>query len=777
MISNIDLIIQILIPILIVGRDIISSIMFYLFVGIVAIVIILIPIIAHSTNAASASPLVYGCIPQGQVVRCHPSLNEFESLMTTGRVQKVSTVNLTRIDPIEGVFGNSLAVNGYRQEYFTLPNNPAINSKIFSVSFWLKQDSAYVANSAAIISHLNAKKTAGWYFQLNVTKSQTTIQFSVTNSDGKIFTVSSPFEIGVFQNVVGTFDEKELKIYVNGYLINRNNFNGSYNANPDVSLNVGLNSYDYGGPWTGLMDELRFYDRVISEIEVQKLADYSTYSRYFRASNDDGLSGYWPFDQGLMDKSGNGNDGKIIPLAVSMVFSPDGKLFYSVRDAGEIKIAKPIPTVLIEPFVRLQDPVTDAHQEILGITLDPNFAVNHFVYAYVVVKDGNTGNVFSRVMRFIESENRATDQKILIDNIPARNVPLLAGGLVFGPDDKLYVSTGYFAQIEQGQNSNLTGKVLRINRDGTIPVDNPFPNSPVYSEGHRSMYGIAFDYNSQMGIVAENDARNFDEVNLLKKGGSYGFLGQSLPSSSTSYGLQTDNVSAIKPARSYFPPITPAQAIFYDENKFPALKGKFLIVSYGERSIYAIGLNGNGSISEELVIRLPETRGHLVAIAQSPEGDIYIGGENVYKLQSIERNRNKLTYFINVLGTKNIEVADLIVNLTTKVLSMDILYKNNGSLASTEQIPQTLQIKIPKAVLGTIYVVTSEKYNQSSTGPDKIVDSFKLKETMRVTNVGNTIIDIKLNPNIVDEHTDKILIKGLSSLLAPAPSRTISILR
>ena len=48
---------------------------------------------------------------------------------------------------------------------------------------------------------------------------------------------------------------------------------------------------------------------------------------------------------------------------------------------------------------------------------------------------------------------------------------------------------------------------------------------------------------------------------------------------------------------------------------------------------------------------------------------------------------------------------------------------------------------------------------------------------MRVTNVGNTIIDIKLNPNIVNEHTDKILIKGLSSLLAPAPSRTISILR
>ena len=166
MISNIDLIIQILIPILIVGRDIISSIMFYLFVGIVAIVIILIPIIVYSANAASANPLVYGCIPQGQVVRCHPSLNEFESLMTTGRVQRVSTVNLTKIDPIEGVFGNALAVDGYRQEYFTLPNNPAIDSKIFSVSFWLKQDSAYVANSEQLFHILMPKKLQAGIFNL-----------------------------------------------------------------------------------------------------------------------------------------------------------------------------------------------------------------------------------------------------------------------------------------------------------------------------------------------------------------------------------------------------------------------------------------------------------------------------------------------------------------------------------------------------------------------------------------------------------------------------------
>lgn len=727
----------------------------------------------YSANASDLIRNLFGCIPQGQLARCHPVENQFDSLVITGQVQRLSSVNMTNIDPTEGVFGNSLAVNGYRQQYLTIPNKPEMDSKAFSVSFWLKQDPAYVANSA-IISHVNAKKNAGWFMQLNATKSPIAIQFSVTNSDGKIFTVSSPFETGVFQNVVGTFDENELKIYLNGYLIERTKYDGSYTANPDVPMNVGLNSYDYGRPWSGLIDELRFYDRAISENEIQKLTDYGTYAQS-RAANGGGLSGYWPFDEGLVDNSRNRNDGKIVLLATSMVFSPDGKLFYSVRDAGEIEIAKPISTVLEEPFVRLQNPYTNAHQDILGITLDPNFATNHFVYAYVIVKDDNTGTISSRVMRFTESENKATDQKILIDNIPTRDGAFLAGGLVFGPDDKLYVSTGYSAEIKPGQNSNLTGKVLRINRDGTIPVDNPFPNSPVYSTGHKSIYGIAFDSKTRTAIVAENDPRYYDEINLLKKGGNYGFP---LPSSSSNQSpLQTDNVSAIQPVRTYNPPIIPAQAIFYDQNKFPALKGKLLVISYAERSIYAITLNSNGSISEELAIRLPGTHGHLVSIAQSPEGDIFIGGENLYKLESIDRNRNKLTYFVNIVSSKNIEVADLTANLTKKVFAIDIVNKNNVSLSNTTQTSPTLQIKIPKVMLSGIYDVTSEKSNQSSKSSDKLVDSFKLKETMRVTNVGDTIIDIKLNRNIVDQVKDKILVKGLNSLLAPAPSRTISIFR
>ena len=121
----------------------VSSKMFFLFIGILTIIIVIL-IVVYPANAASANS-DYACIPQGQVARCHPASNKFDSLVTTSQVQMISTVNLTEIDPTEGVFGNALAVNGYRQEYLTLLNKPEIDSKAFSVSFWLKQEPAYVA--------------------------------------------------------------------------------------------------------------------------------------------------------------------------------------------------------------------------------------------------------------------------------------------------------------------------------------------------------------------------------------------------------------------------------------------------------------------------------------------------------------------------------------------------------------------------------------------------------------------------------------------------------
>jgi glucose/arabinose dehydrogenase len=167
----------------------------------------------------------------------------------------------------------------------------------------------------------------------------------------------------------------------------------------------------------------------------------------------------------------------------------------------------------------------------------PEFRTNNYVYAYCAIKENDTGNIFNRVIRLTEFENRGTDQRH--DNIPAAKGSLYTGALAFGPDDKLYIATGYSYQTEQGQNTPaLTGKVLRINRNGTIPADNPFPKSPIYTLGHRNMFGIAFDKTTGMTIVTETDPSHYDEINVLEKGKNYGFPAAA---TSTVRSSETDN--------------------------------------------------------------------------------------------------------------------------------------------------------------------------------------------------------------------------------------------
>ena len=211
-----------------------------------------------AASADSEEARVYGCSGPTAKIKCEAIETKFNSKQTTGHTLRMSTVNLTKFKPIEGVFGDSLKIYGSKQQFFTVFNKNYINPHVFSVSFWIKQDRGNFVNSS-VISHVNSSKTAGWYVQSNTKNLDSKIQFSVTNSDGKIFSASAPLDTEVFQNIVGVFDGNAVKIYSNGFLVDKVAFSGDYNADPGVPLNIGLNSYDYGQVWNGAIDEVRLY--------------------------------------------------------------------------------------------------------------------------------------------------------------------------------------------------------------------------------------------------------------------------------------------------------------------------------------------------------------------------------------------------------------------------------------------------------------------------------------------------------------------------------------
>ena len=138
--------------------------------------------------------------------------------------------------------------------------------------------------------------------------------------------------------------------------------------------------------------------------------------------------------------------------------------------------------------------------------------------------------------------------------------------------------------------------------------------------------------------MAENNPSHNDEIKVLRKGENHGSPAIDQQQESPKAGIPKNGSGlAIKPVRTYYKAITPTQSLFYDDNKFPSLKGKFLVVSYAESAIHGLAFNNTEDLDEEIIVRLPEVRGHIASIAKSPTGDLYVGGENIYKLVSIDK--------------------------------------------------------------------------------------------------------------------------------------------
>lgn len=179
--------------------------------------------------------------------------------------------------------------------------------------------------------------------------------------------------------------------------------------------------------------------------------------------------------------------------------------------------------------IQLPDNYFEEGAGLLGLAADPQFANNHFLYLYYTYTNNNdtsnssSAKIFNKVIRTQEKNNSLVDIQTIIDNIPASKLHN-GGALKFGPDGKLYISVGDTTESELSQNlSSFAGKILRLNPDGTIPSDNPFENSSIYSYGHRNVVGIAWDFNNNTMYATEAGSIGNDEINIIKSGENYGW--------------------------------------------------------------------------------------------------------------------------------------------------------------------------------------------------------------------------------------------------------------
>ncbi|MBL3665538.1 PQQ-dependent sugar dehydrogenase [Streptomyces sp. M2CJ-2] len=158
---------------------------------------------------------------------------------------------------------------------------------------------------------------------------------------------------------------------------------------------------------------------------------------------------------------------------------------------------------------------------LLGIALSPEFASDHMVYAYFTSASDN------RIVRMIYDEKKPAGEQLGAPDTVFRGIPKgvvhNGGRIAFGPDKMLYVGTGESGDTGLSQDKeSLGGKILRLTPEGEPAPGNPFPDSPVYSYGHRNVQGLAWDGKQRL-FASEFGQNTWDELNAIKPGDNYGW--------------------------------------------------------------------------------------------------------------------------------------------------------------------------------------------------------------------------------------------------------------
>lgn len=213
----------------------------------------------------------------------------------------------------------------------------------------------------------------------------------------------------------------------------------------------------------------------------------------------------------------------------AMAIAPDGRIFIA-EQAGRVRVVKQ-GSLLSKPFLDIITRVdSDGERGLLGIAFDPNFVSNKWIYIYYTSK---TPTIHNRVSRFTANGNVVvpSSEKILLNIQALSDATNHNGGAIhFGKDGKLYVAVGDNADSGNAQVlNNLKGKLLRINKDGSIPTLNPFfttatgINRAIWALGLRNPFSFAVQPGT--GRIHINDVGDsaWEEINRGVKGANYGW--------------------------------------------------------------------------------------------------------------------------------------------------------------------------------------------------------------------------------------------------------------
>lgn len=305
-----------------------------------------------------------------------------------------------------------------------------------------------------------------------------------------------------------------------------------------------------------------------------------------------------------------------------ILWGPDNFIWMTER-RGRVSRVNP-QTGQVTVILNHQSSVWQSSESgMLGMALHPDFPTTpHVFIAYTY--GTSSANAKEKLVRFEYNGTNLVNETTLLDNIPA-NSTHIGCRILFLPDGTLLMTTGDAQNQPNSQNLNaLSGKVLRLNQDGSIPADNPYgPDSYVYANGLRNTQGMVMLDNGRI-FLSEHGPNTDDEFMELLPGRNYGWPNvHGFCNTSAEIQFCADS-NVVEPLLAWTPTIAPSDLIFYENPFFPEWDGKFLMTVLKDRMLVAIEMNEDMDEVLSETWHLTNMYGRLRDICIGPNNEIYL---------------------------------------------------------------------------------------------------------------------------------------------------------
>lgn len=301
-----------------------------------------------------------------------------------------------------------------------------------------------------------------------------------------------------------------------------------------------------------------------------------------------------------------------------LVWAPDSTLWMTER-GGRISTVDPA-TGQLTPVITIADVQARGEGGLLGLALHPEFETTPQVF--VAYNYDRSGVYTEKIVRYTFNGSTLTEPVTILDGITAGNIHN-GCRLLITEDLKLFISTGDAGDQSLPQNpTSLSGKLLRVNLDGSIPADNPNPQSPVWSSGHRNAQGLV-QANDKL-YATEHGPNSDDEVNSIEKGLNYGWPDVRGLCDEPAERQFCEEFAVKEPIAKWTPTIAVCGLDYYKDGPIAQWRNSLLMATLKDGTLYQLQLNDAGTEVVQAKTYISEQYGRLRDVCVAANGNVYV---------------------------------------------------------------------------------------------------------------------------------------------------------